>query len=80
MAVPPEPLSFTLKADTEKYEAGVKPQGSGRENEPSPKGRAKETPWSVPHCSLSRTQQPDHHGDHNRLYPVSTYSTTPAHQ
>lgn len=42
MAVPLEPVSFILKADTEKWEAGAKLLGSGRER--SPKGWDSENP------------------------------------
>lgn len=36
MAVPLEPVSFILKANTEKFEADAKPEGSGRESQPLP--------------------------------------------
>lgn len=36
MAVPLEPVTFILKANTEKFEADAKPEGSGRESQPLP--------------------------------------------
>ena len=36
LVVPLEPVSFILKANTEKFEAGAKPEGSGRESQPLP--------------------------------------------
>lgn len=58
MAVPSEPVSFILKAGTEKWKADAKPQGSGRKNKqvPLPKAEIMRILWSVSHCSLSRTQ------------------------